>query len=211
MKGFATHPPPRPGLCFRPDTFGGYRRFVDWQGGNMPFVYLPDEGEAGNGGPPLEQYQYEPPTPDGQVFVHFSLEPGFFALVIPELEKAGVRRAYCRYDGGYDEEFAWADYFELQDGGRIGPNDLATRLQGARLPDRLYAAEGTRRQAFQQTEMDIVNRLCSEWAALLMGEGFGTGEFSMYGAFTADLETRMVTDNRVPDPEGHKASKQASW
>jgi hypothetical protein len=57
----------------------------------------------------------------------------------------------------------------------------------------------------------IVCRLCSEWAALLMGDGFGTGDYSMYGAFMVDLDAHTVTDDRVADPEGHRASKLASW
>jgi hypothetical protein len=38
------------------------------------------------------------------------------------------------------------------------------------------------------------------WASMLLGEGFGTGEYSMYGAFTVDLETCAITDNRNADP-----------
>jgi len=46
----------------------------------------------------------------------------------------------------------------------------------------------------------ILFDLCNEWASMLLGEGFGTGEYSMYGAFTVDLETCAITDDRDADP-----------
>jgi hypothetical protein len=128
-----------------------------------------------------------------------------FAIAIPELQKAGVRRAYCRYDGGHDEGFAWPDYFEMQDGGRISPRDLAGRLRGAGLTD--SAAGITNRHAFVETDLDALRRLCFEWASLLLGHGYGTGEYSMYGAFTVDLDACTITDDRIADPDGHRASK----
>jgi hypothetical protein len=130
-----------------------------------------------------------------------------FAIAIPELQKAGVRRAYCRYDGGHDEGFAWPDYFEMQDGTRISPRDLAGRLHGAGLADRLTAAEVINRHAFLETDLDVLRRLCFEWASLLLGNGYGTGEYSMYGAFTVDLEACTITDDRIADPVGHRNSK----
>jgi hypothetical protein len=35
---------------------------------------------------------------------------------------------------------------------------------------------------------------------MLLGKSYGTGNYSMYGAFTVDLETCMITDdpNAVP-------------
>jgi hypothetical protein len=42
--------------------------------------------------------------------------------------------------------------------------------------------------------------LCDEWASMLRGDGFGTGEYSMYGAFTVDLETCAIIDDRNADP-----------
>ena len=35
---------------------------------------------------------------------------------------------------------------------------------------------------------------------MLLGVSYGTGEYSMYGAFTVDLATCTITDDRETDP-----------
>jgi hypothetical protein len=48
---------------------------------------------------------------------------------------------------------------------------------------------------------DIVEDwLCSEWASMLLGDSYGTGEYSMYGAFTVDLVGCTITDDRDAEP-----------
>jgi hypothetical protein len=42
--------------------------------------------------------------------------------------------------------------------------------------------------------------LCNEWAAMLLGDSYGTGEYSMYGAFTVDLEACTIADDPHADP-----------
>jgi hypothetical protein len=42
--------------------------------------------------------------------------------------------------------------------------------------------------------------LSTEWASLLLGQSFGTGEYLMYGAFTVDLESCTITDDPNADP-----------
>ena len=37
---------------------------------------------------------------------------------------------------------------------------------------------------------------------MLMADCYGTGEYSMYGAFTADLEACTIVDDRNADPIG---------
>ncbi len=127
-----------------------------------------------------------------------------FAIAIPELRNAGVRRAYCRYDGGHDEGFAWPVRFDMQDGGRLSPRELAERLRGAGLLDRLYAANVVDRpmgpSPDQERDDVVLGWLCDEWASLLLGDGYGTGEYSMYGAFTVDLHACTITDDRNADP-----------
>ncbi len=127
-----------------------------------------------------------------------------FAIAIPELQNAGVRRAYCRYDGGHDEGFAWPARFDMQDGGRLSPRELAEQLRGAGLLHRLYAADVVDRpmgaSPDQETDVAVLGWLCDEWASLLLGTGYGTGEYSMYGAFTVDLDACTITDDRNADP-----------
>lgn len=42
--------------------------------------------------------------------------------------------------------------------------------------------------------------LATGWAVKLLGEGYGTGPFYLYGAFTADLDACIVVDDRNADP-----------
>ena len=42
--------------------------------------------------------------------------------------------------------------------------------------------------------------LSNEWASLLLGESYGTGEYSMYGAFVVDLDKCTITDDPNADP-----------
>jgi hypothetical protein len=125
----------------------------------------------------------------------------FFAVIIPELRKIGARRACCRYDGGNDEGFSWLDSIEIQNGGRINAVGLARRLLDVQLLDKLDLALGLNDSRSDQQRLDdVVSELCGEWACMLLGEGYGTGEYSMYGAFTVDLETCTITDDRNADP-----------
>jgi hypothetical protein len=139
-----------------------------------------------------------------------------FAIAVPELQKTTVRRAYCRYDGGNDEGFSWPESFEMQDGARLSPRELAGQLKGGELLERLYAAKAmfsigrVRLERGAVIELDtftdeekaaaVLGRLCHEWACMLLGSSFGTGEYSMYGAFTVDLEACTITDDPDADP-----------
>jgi len=136
--------------------------------------------------------------------LHEQRRQQLFAIAIPDLRQIGALRAYCRYDGGNDEGFAWLDRFEMQDGKRLTAAELAPRLQDVKLLDKLYAAQVMRRHGGmsdqQRSEQFIVGWLCDEWAAMLLGVGFGTGEYSMYGAFTVDLEACTIIDDPNADP-----------
>src|SRR5712664_1093424 len=61
-----------------------------------------------------------------------------FAFAVPELRKAGVRRVYCRYDGGHDEGFSRLDRAEMADGARLDADALSRRLYDAGLLDKIY-------------------------------------------------------------------------
>ena len=132
------------------------------------------------------------------------------AIVIPALQLIGGRRVYCRYDGGNDEGFAWFESLELQDGQRIDDDTVAQRLHDAQVHVSLHCAGVELKNPFSQTTSDSlsgraalkdsVGMICDDWATMLLGRGFGTGEFSMYGAFTVDLETRTITDDPRADP-----------
>jgi hypothetical protein len=127
-----------------------------------------------------------------------------FAVMVPALREIGGRRAYCRYDGGNDEGFAWLDSIEMRDGTRINADSVAQRLGDIQVQDKLCAANIMKRAhgvSDREQLKDFVRYwLCSEWASMLLGNSFGTGEYSMYGAFIVDLEACTVNDDPRADP-----------
>jgi hypothetical protein len=145
---------------------------------------------------------------------HLRRRQRFFAAVIPALQKTGARRMCCRYDGGNDEGFVWLDCMEMRDGERIVAAAVPRRLLDVRFPDQLRAARVLRRSnmIYETPSFDIgslpdrqkldqiLQALCNEWASMLLGDSYGTGEYSMYGAFVVDLEACTITDDRAADP-----------
>jgi len=125
------------------------------------------------------------------------------ALMVPELRELGVARLYCRYDGGNDEGFAWFDHAEMADGGKLDGPELGERLRAIGLRAKLEAADIERDvHIFTMDDQPAETRLhvsldllAGEWAAELLGRGYGTGEFTMYGAFVIDLETLLIVDD----------------
>ena len=121
------------------------------------------------------------------------------SIMVPALREVGVRRLYCRYDGGNDEGFAWLDRAETRDGRRLNIDRLIRKLSGARIMGKLCAAGmaggGLGLTDRRQLRAIIRDWLVREWAGMLLGHGFGTGEYSMYGAFTVDLEACTITDD----------------
>jgi hypothetical protein len=137
-------------------------------------------------------------------------QEGVLSVMVPALRNIGARRVYCRYDGGNDEGFAWLDSVELESGERIAPDALAQRLHEAHVHERLRAAghvlhslpSEDRNAASEQGALGffVDGWLCNEWASALLGGAFGTGAFSMYGAFTVDLETGIIADDSHAAP-----------
>lgn len=126
------------------------------------------------------------------------------AAVVPAVRELGVKRLYCRYDGGNDEGFAWLESGELADGYKMDANTLVQRLSGSGLGGTLRSAglmTSTQHRSAAQQQADIIRDvLASELASILLGHGFGTGEYSMYGAFTADLDACTITDDPKAEP-----------
>jgi hypothetical protein len=124
-----------------------------------------------------------------------------FSVVVPALRQLGGRRVHCVYDGGNDEGFAWFGSLETLDA-ELSLDELCQRLAGTGVVDQLEEAGWLQHSTDNsRTELDALRdvfeySLPEEWAALLLGESFGTGPFSMYGAFTVDLETLTIRDDR---------------
>lgn len=127
-----------------------------------------------------------------------------FAATVPALRELGVKQLYCRYDGGNDEGFSWLDHAVLRDGARIDADALAQRLTEQKFLDRLVA-RGVMKRIEQTSESEQVasfvrDWMCTEWATLLLGGSYGTGEYVMYGAFVVDLDECTVIEDRHAAP-----------
>lgn len=126
------------------------------------------------------------------------------AAAVPPLRDVGVWQLYCRYDGGNDEGFTWLDGATLQAGTRIDADALTDQLVARKLLDHLVARGVTRRydgrSERDQTIAFVEDWLCTEFATMLLGSGYGTGEHVLYGAFTVDLDACTVTDDPAADP-----------
>ncbi|MGF6306852.1 hypothetical protein ABIB82_000999 [Bradyrhizobium sp. i1.8.4] len=126
------------------------------------------------------------------------------AAAVPVLRDLGVQRLYCRYDGGNDEGFTWLDSATPRDGTRIDADTLVEQLVERKLLDRLVARGVTSRHdgASERNQIASFVRdwLCTEFATMLLGSGYGTGEHVLYGAFTVDLDACTVIDDPGADP-----------
>lgn len=124
-----------------------------------------------------------------------------FAIMVPALRQLGGRRVHCVYDGGNDEGFAWFGSLETAESA-LTLEEVSDRLTGTGLTEKLLQAEMVQEHADQpRSEREHLREILEywlpeEWAVLLLGWGFGTGAFSMYGAFTVDLENCTITDDR---------------
>lgn len=125
-------------------------------------------------------------------------------VVLPALAEAGVRRIYCRYDGGQDEGFSWLEFAELGSGKRLSEAELLALLASTGLADELAQGQFIREPASLSPQKLLENVMrywvCDEWASWLLGRGYGTGEFTMYGAFLVDLEKATIVDDDRAEP-----------
>ncbi|MDX2203939.1 MAG: hypothetical protein NW223_14400 [Hyphomicrobiaceae bacterium] len=135
------------------------------------------------------------------------------ALVTQAMRQAGIARAYCRYDGGNDEGFAWLDHFVTTAGERRTAEDLADDLLQTDLVDKLIAADAV----FQHTGSKrrdhligaITDGLATECAVQLLGYSYGTGPYYLYGAFVVDFAACTITDDPKAEPVVENISLKA--
>jgi hypothetical protein len=126
-----------------------------------------------------------------------TLEPPARA-VHDALRTMGITIVRCHYDGGGDEGFA--DFREaIRDGEVIGLESLCEQLKEGPVGDvpekswiypDSYLAGLSRIDRVRQTLDHFAFGLASQ----LLGEGYGTGEYTMYGDFRADLRTGEIAD-----------------
>lgn len=117
------------------------------------------------------------------------------------LREFGAKIVHCRYNGGDDEGFAHFDKVELEDR-TISLNELRQQLAvgsfGSKTSDylRSYQRSRTNQPSPEQCVDFFLELFARELAIILLGSGYGTGEYSMKGAFEANLETGEIIDQQ---------------
>ncbi len=145
------------------------------------------------------------------------------------LVENGCVSVECRYDGGYDEGFAYFERAQVQlstgelpelaaaakemgllpDTSELSGEDLAAVLKdyplaeamkqsidASRSPEnwkvhqRKWLESATPQALVQHALENLADTLVSE----LLGQGFGTGEYSLRGRFRANLRTGLISD-----------------
>lgn len=170
-----------------------YLKAPEFGGGRGP-VHVPvrvEQAGATKAKPSFLERLLSRPKPDRYANWEERVEKMAVALT-QALAESGAARAYCRYDGGNDEGFAWFDSCTMKDGSTRDAEHVAAELQKAGV----FAGFGGARRPREQLD-EIV---AAYWAVKLLGRGFGTGPFVMYGAFSVDLETGLVSDDPDPAP-----------
>ncbi|MDB5325047.1 MAG: hypothetical protein JWM57_616 [Phycisphaerales bacterium] len=138
---------------------------------------------------------------------------GVAAAAMATVLATGFMQFRVNYDGGHDEGFAHGDAFIGKDGkiesakavaARLGSKDSAALRAAVTGPQASHWDDAASYYA-KLSDTDVVSmafdELADALASALLGDGYGTGEYSMYGAFIADLITgQMIDDPRAEQP-----------
>jgi hypothetical protein len=140
---------------------------------------------------PKEDYSYERA---GARFDPARLS-GICRTVYDRLRAEGASSIRCSYDGGGDEGFTHFEHAVIG-GEAVGVRELVERWSAGPLGDRndLVVYGGAVEQPRDVNVRDVLDGFGHELASRLLGEGYGTGEYTMYGAFIADLESGEIKD-----------------
>jgi hypothetical protein len=133
-------------------------------------------------------------------------------VMLEVLITAGATGFRVRYDGGYDEGFAHPEAFALGEESRppvevlreLATTELIARVREAAARESMWgnAIEMYTNATPLEALTYALDELATELATSLLGDGFGTGEYELYGAFTADLKTgELVDDPNATKPE----------
>jgi hypothetical protein len=155
-------------------------------------VHPSQAGNIDNGPDAYERYAGRNPRARDEWAVKAEGEAARFAA---EMRTLGTVRVYIRYDGGNDEGFAWFDHCVMEDGSARDADSMAKDLEAAGIAPQMQTWGGR-----SPTRNALDDLVACTWAIELLGQGYGTGEYVMYGAFWVDLESGLATDDPDPAP-----------
>ncbi len=130
---------------------------------------------------------------------------------LPAMKAAGVSRCLVSYDGGSDEGFGKIERCEAADGSAITPETLIADPEFIEmvepvvtsLPPPVFRPEGEQQDVTALARDTLEFELPVVLASILLGRGYGTGEYELYGRAFVDLETMTITDDpKAPYPNG---------
>jgi hypothetical protein len=137
------------------------------------------------------------------------------------LREAGFLAVECEYDGGNDEGFASLDSATTADTS-CSPPEVINRLRGTSLgspefdpyqtlpkldPDKRNAVQERRSQMSEGERIrDWLDSFVQDISTVLLGEGYGTGEYAMVGRFRLDLQTGALVDLPLEPPPDFRNS-----
>jgi hypothetical protein len=131
-------------------------------------------------------------------------------VTVDALVQLGASEFRVRYDGGYDEGFSHSEFFVIKNQQRPALA-VADELAGTSSIAAIRAAitQSAYRPSGEMSDSQMarfaIDQLAHELATLLLGRGYGTGEYSLYGAFTANLRTgQLVDDKQAAKPDSLK-------
>ena len=157
----------------------------------MPYYELPP------------QYEYRAVQPQEHsaqstfVLLAEKLEPET-CQVLKIFDELGILAIYGDYNGGHDEGFAELNRVELAGGETILAEDLTLKLVSGPIsqiqPKALRQYYGGTLVSPEQKVDFLLESVANDLATFLLGDGYGTGEFSMYGSFKFNLATGTIID-----------------
>ena len=126
---------------------------------------------------------------------------GVGRLVHAALVELGVGFVGCSYDGGGDEGFAHFDVAAIGNA-RLTVDDLSGRLADGPLgeiPEHpwIFPPDYFHHLSRSERVKEYLDHFAFTLAEHLLGDGYGTGEYSMYGSFVADLTTGAIDDQEI--------------
>lgn len=131
-------------------------------------------------------------------------------LVYEALQSMGVTAVRCKYDGGGDEGFAYFGEAMLGDQTLDAPQLGAQLAEGVLGQTSATPPEATAPQHLLSYYQNLppveraqayLEDFANELATILLGDGFGTGEYSMHGSFKTDFQTGEILDEQEDESE----------
>jgi hypothetical protein len=124
---------------------------------------------------------------------------GLSREVLAVLRDLGATEILVRYDGGYDEGFAYFDSATVAGESHSVDalsEELASGSLGEEPKERIihYSPEVEATMTRAHRAKDALDCFAGDLAGQLLGNGFGTGEAGIEGRFRADLKTGLMVD-----------------